>query len=271
MPIVDLQLRLRELGRIRLGQKGSKGEPQKLDRFRITSPNRGLIEQVAGLYGGTVAPWTPQGGSPQFEVVTNVTSIPVVVPPQSAYTQWMELWSGGGCVRRCDGQRDTISDVPCLCKAEGSESCKPTTRLNVMLREVAALGVWRLETHGWNAAVELPGMAEICSRVGRDLPASLTLEQRTSKSNGKTRHFMVPGLIPEITPDELVTAQPRREIEAPAVTAIEQGTDYVALVASASTDEELRGIWAMAQDRDLATDQLSEAIRQRMAALRPPE
>ena len=48
MPILDLQLRQRELGRIRIGRKAAgKGNPQKLDKFRFTSASRESIEHIA--------------------------------------------------------------------------------------------------------------------------------------------------------------------------------------------------------------------------------
>jgi hypothetical protein len=60
VPIVEAQLRrrLRELGRIRIGQKvtgdNGKSRPAKLDHFRVTSGSRVLLENVAALYGGEV-------------------------------------------------------------------------------------------------------------------------------------------------------------------------------------------------------------------------
>lgn len=113
MPISPLVLQRRhaELGRIRLGAKeqftrrdGSAGtRPAKLDRFRFTSPQRGLIEAVAALYGGTVKAWD-SSGKPEFEVLTTAQSLPVIVV-KGGLTQWMEFWSSGGCIHRCDGER----------------------------------------------------------------------------------------------------------------------------------------------------------------------
>ena len=63
MPISPLVLQRRhaELGRIRLGVKvpvGTSGKtrPDKLDRFRFTSPNAALIADIATLYGGEARP-----------------------------------------------------------------------------------------------------------------------------------------------------------------------------------------------------------------------
>src|SRR4051812_30676897 len=122
MPIIDLQYKLRELGRIRAGEvvataKG-KHRPSKLDHFRITSHSRRIIEQVAALYGGTPSQWTPQNGSDQqWQVTVTADRIPILVPPQSI-TQNYELWSGGGAVRRCDGETEQKSGKPCLCNPD---------------------------------------------------------------------------------------------------------------------------------------------------------
>jgi hypothetical protein len=72
-PIVDMQQRFQELGRIRIGiqveyeKDGKKrSRPEKLETFRLTSPNRDLLEAAVIAYGDAeIRPW--QG---QWEVVT---------------------------------------------------------------------------------------------------------------------------------------------------------------------------------------------------------
>src|SRR5690242_11256283 len=108
MPITPavLQRRHVEQGRIRLGVKGDRGQPQKLATFRFTSPNRRHIEALAAAYGGEARPWQSPAGA-EFEVITDAKDIPVTVLRAGA-SQWLEAWSGGGCVHRCDGE--TIHD-----------------------------------------------------------------------------------------------------------------------------------------------------------------
>src|SRR5579875_1118177 len=123
MSILDLQKRLHEDGRIRIGQQVAMGNgkkrPAKLDRFRFTSQSKRAIETVALLYGGAVQQWADAPMGEQWEVVTEVTEFPVVLGPETiSFSQAYELWSGGGCKRRCDGERETISDGPCLCDPE---------------------------------------------------------------------------------------------------------------------------------------------------------
>lgn len=277
MPILDLQQRQRELGRIRIGHKvGPKNRPEKLDRFRFTSPSESLIRSVAEAYGGTAQPWDGNGTA-QWEVITDAKRLPILVPPQPV-SQWYELWSGGGCQRRCDGITEQLSDAPCLCGPDPEQrQCKPTTRLNVVLRDVHGVGVWRLESHGYYSAVEIPQTAAfLASATGQGvyLPAHLSLEERVVKRPGQQpNRFMVPTIEVDVTPAQLMAggggAVAIGGDGAPALPqggppAIEAGggrtdSDWLALVESASTAEELRALYQQAKDAN-ASGAVAHAI-----------
>lgn len=274
MPILDLQLRQRELGRIRIGTKAAgKGNPQKLDKFRFTSASGELIEQIAALYGGDATPWVNDGQS-QFEVFTAVNRVPILVPPQPI-SQWYEMWSGGGCQRRCDGQKNILAgDAACACPADPldraelaakGKACKPTTRLNVVLADVAGIGVWRLESHGYHSAVELPMVAEFLAQAteaGAYLPAELALTPRSSKRPGQgKREWLVPIIEVKTTPRALMAGNvgaigsgqkaaigsARRAIEA-APAATDPGTEHWERRADgAKTVEDLTAVLGDAQ------------------------
>lgn len=204
MPIapIVLQRRHAELGRIRLGDKGSKGQPQKLDKYRFTSPHETHIRDLAELYGGKAESWD-NNGKPEWEVKTTADSIPVVVV-KGGLSQWMETWSGGGCVHRCDGITNQVTGQPCeqdtttiTFKGQtyrAHDVAKPTTRLSVMLPELEAIGVWRMESHGWNSAAEIPNMHDLAAYLGDLVPARLLLAERRSVKDGQTRRFVVPVL-----------------------------------------------------------------------------
>ena len=206
MSIIKLQRRLREIGRIRIGETvdatNRKGEPikrpKKLDTFRLTSPDGSVISSAAEIFGGDPKPWTdaPTGG--QFEVITKAASLNVIVPPNGmAFSQYYEEWSGGGCQKRCDGEWDVVRDKACDCDPD-KRSCKFHTRLSVILTELPGLGVWRLDTQGYYAAVELAGVVDVISFYadrGQHLPGRLRLEQREVKRPGEpTNKFVVPVL-----------------------------------------------------------------------------
>jgi hypothetical protein len=279
MPILDIQKRARELGRIRIGQTvaitkrdGTPGtRPEKLDRFRLTSASKPLLEKIAGLYGGTVVEWQPQGGGAKaWEVVTDSRRLPIMVPPQPV-SQWYEYWTGGGCKHRCDGHTNVLLDEPCdPDEFNHTEALKrPTTRLNVVLRDVEGIGVWRLETHGWNAAVELPDSAEFLAAAGGYVNGWVSLEARTSKAevpdrkNGgtkiETRHFMVPIIEIDVTPAELMAGKGRVVTptlegpvpQTPALPGADPFATYTDLVAAATSKEDLMAIWEEAKGQNL--------------------
>jgi hypothetical protein len=290
MPILDIQKRARELGRIRIGQvqptASGKTRPAKLDRFRVTSHSRPLIESVAALYGGTATEWQPQGGGPAgWEVLTDATRLPILVPPQPI-SQYLEHWSKGGCARRCDGVRELLSDKACLCGPDPSNRlCKPTTRLNVVLREVEGIGVFRLETHGYYAAVELPMAAELLASAGNYIQGYLGLEERVIKRDGETRRFMVPTIDIAMTPQQLLAGggAPAAQLDSGQRAALPAGPgvqDQRALPAAPSVDvdsvraaiaaidtvDDLRAMWA-----DIKTAGLEDVAKERAAELKAAE
>lgn len=270
MPILDIQKRARELGRIRIGQVvptiNGKTRPEKLDRFRLTSQSQPLLTRVAELYGGEVREWTPQGGGASaWEVITTSTRLPIMVPPQPV-SQWYEFWTRAGCAHRCDGTTNWQTGEPCDLESEAHlEALKrPTTRLNVVLRDVEGIGVWRLETHGWNAAVELPDAAEFLAQAGGYVNGWVALEERVSVADGQTRRFMVPIIEIDVTPAQLMAGEGRvatpvvegpvqpKAIEAgPAGVAVEAYADALQQVADATTLPELAGIWDALKDAKL--------------------
>jgi hypothetical protein len=191
MTLLDAQRRLRELGRVRLGEKGERG-PRKLTTFRLTSPNGALLDEASTRWGGEVAVWQgAPGAGVQFEVTLDADELEVFVPPQDIEgSQFYELWTGGGCARRCDGVTETITDAPCVCE-EGKRECKPTTHLLVMLPQLPDMGVWRLTSHGYAAAQEIPATVALLHQFGVTLPAAtLAIEQRSVDK----KQFAVPVL-----------------------------------------------------------------------------
>jgi hypothetical protein len=254
MPIIGLQQQQTEVGRVRFGVKTGtgKGRPTKLDRLRFTSPRKALIDRIAELYGGTVEPWQPPKGNQQWQVITNVTEVPVLIPPQDpGESQWYEMWSAGGCLRRCDGQQEKISKSPCICDPDARD-CKMHTRLRVMLAEVPGLGAWRVDTGSYYAAVELPGVAALLAMANGAIPGRLVLDQRTVtrqvQGRPQTFNFAVPTLhVDEITPQqlasgrvqELIAARAAAAIDGQLRTAIEAAVDYPSLIDAALTVDAL--------------------------------
>lgn len=206
MPIEDLTLELRELGKLKLGEE-TADRPRALDTWRLTSRHPNLIEAAEGLYGGT-AVYTAEGGG---DLITDTAELDVLLPPQDvAANQWFEHWQAGGLQRRCTGTAMVeFTDHgwekigPCLCEDEnrGERLCKPTTVLRVVLPELPDIGIWRLTTKSIYAAQELPGVAALLLSATANLigdalaPAVLGIDSRTKKTPGQPpHHFKVPVL-----------------------------------------------------------------------------
>jgi hypothetical protein len=208
--ILDIQHRQRELGRIRMGERGSKGQPVRLEKFRLTSPAEHLLQVASSLWGGTVSPWNDAPTPGQFELYTETDTLPIVIPPgREPVSSFYEAWTGGGCTHRCDGVTNYITDTPCSCDPE-NRTCKATSRLSVMLPDLPDIGVWRAESHGINAAMEWPGtiaVLQMASEAGRFIPARLRLEQRMAKKDGRTNRFVVPVIDIDITGRELMSGE----------------------------------------------------------------
>lgn len=215
VPVKDFGRRMVEHGRIRLGVKAGRAM-KSIDTFRFTSPDETAIRQLAEQFGGEARPWSDPKASPinQWEVVSTSSEIAVWIIPGGLDVNY-EMWSGGGCVRRCDGvecetsQRSFDADyepvmVPCICSSKGKLECRPYTRLNVIIPSIRFGGSWRLESKGWNAAEELPGMAEMLSNIqdGGHLRGRLRLEHR--QSQGGRRKFVVPTLAIDVSVNEML-------------------------------------------------------------------
>ena len=230
MRIIELQRRLREVGRIRIGAqvatKNGKTRPDKLENFRLTSRDQKVIEAAAEQWGGTAQSWDGAPDGKQWEVYTDTDQMNVVVPPgDMAFSQAYEQWSAGGCKVRCDGQWDHVADAECHCDPE-ARACDIHSRLSVILPDLPGMGVWRLDTQGYYAAVELGGLVDLIaahSARGVMLPARLRLEQRSVKrpkpggGGVETRRFAVPVLDVDVHPLALTggTFTPAGEIATP--------------------------------------------------------
>lgn len=212
MPIIQTQKRLAQAGRIRAGEqvesRGGKRRPAKLAHWRLTSNSSRNLDAAAAMYGGRVQGWAGAPNEGQYELYTEATELGVVVLPERlGFSQWWELWSGGGLIRRCDGVSvvDLCGGGPCQCDPDVRE-CRPKTRLSVLLRGLPGVGLWRLDTSGHYAQAELAGAMEMAEllvelRGLSVLPGTLRLDQRSVKrpdpedrSKTVTYRFAVPVL-----------------------------------------------------------------------------
>jgi hypothetical protein len=289
--ILSLQRQARELGRLRTGYTDGK-RPARSGTWIVTSHSEDYIVAAADQWGGEPEKWQPLGGGPeQWRVVTTTDTLSAILPAGDPLSQSYELWSGGGCARRCDGTTDFMSNGPCVCLAQHGDLwyeqpkgvvCSATTRLNVFLPDMPDVGVWRVETHSYYAASEIAGAVDLIhSTTGgsNPLPIRLRIEQRQRKAHGQTKRF--PVVVVElrgITTGQLLSggvqaSQIGGRADAPALAVGPSAADWGpatdgisgdlrnlapldvasvrAAIAAAKTVTELREMWSMAKEAGL--------------------
>ncbi|MGW2742334.1 recombination directionality factor [Streptomyces sp. NPDC001450] len=269
--IKTLQRQAAELGRIRTGYSRPHDDPKrkrvpmKSQTFILSSHSRDYVERAAELYGGTVEPWTPQGQNvEQFRVVTEARELRAILPAGDPLSQSYEMWSGGGCVRRCDGEIERIKREPCICLARYGEDwherkpdevCRPTSRVGVMLPDLPDIGVWRLETHSYYAADAMAGgLDTVLQATGGKgmMPVRMWIEQRTAVRKGKTKRFQVVMMVPSLPtlrqalsgPLSTAAALDPSSLDRPAIEAAPAGRpDYLDEARQCRTADEVREVW----------------------------
>ncbi|MEV4437518.1 hypothetical protein AB0K09_00625 [Streptomyces sp. NPDC049577] len=289
--IVTMKRQAAELGRIRTGYSRPNPDPDKRpipvrsETFVFSSHSRDYVAAAAELWGGEVEQWTPQNQKiAQYRVISRAKEIRAILPAGDPLSQAYEMWSGGGCSRRCDGETERLSGQPCLCLARYGpewhersprEVCRPTSRIAVMLPDLPDLGVWRLESKSFYAADAMAGGVDIVLQAteGRSLmPVRMWIEQRSVVRHGETKTFPVVMVVPSLPQLRHALAGPIPTAAAldPAVLAgrpaIESGRpDYLAEAARCRTPDEVREVWHRANRAgDVARDGSDELSRQLM-------
>jgi len=226
MSVLDIQRRGQQIGRLRMGEQVGTGKftqdgkekmrPVRRDTWRLTTGSRHMADSAAAYFGSEVRPWNGQ-----WDVDTKRSEITVMVPPRDqVISQNYEMWNAGGCVRRCDSQAEQISGGPCLCphaadpgdaeevaraalrradmaRKNPPQACHLITRVSFMIPDLPGLGVFRLDTSSYYAAVEI-GDAAMLMQAARDqgvfLSAILRIDQRQRVAGGQTKKYPVPVL-----------------------------------------------------------------------------
>lgn len=280
--LLNIQRKAAEHGRLRTGYtQGNR--PMRSATWVITSHSEEHVRTAAELWGGTPETWKPLNSTiEQWRVITKTATIEALITPGDPLNQYNELWSGGGCQRRCNGQTELLSQQACICAARFGEDwhqqkkgtvCSATSRLNVMLPDLSGMGMWRAETHSFYAASEWGAMVDMVL-AGTDgkgfLPVNLRIEPRQRVANGQTKKF--PVVVVElrgVTPRQalagpLSTAVALDPTGARAVAAIEAPRpDYLAQAEGALTVDDVQDVYRAAHAAGHLNDELVAALSKR--------
>lgn len=285
--LLNIQRRAAEHGRLRTGYtQGNR--PVRSATWVVTSHSEEHVRAAAELWGGEVEQWTPLNSNiAQWRVITKASSIEALITPGDPLNQYNEMWSAGGCQRRCDGETELLSRQSCLCARQFGEDwhtqpkgrvCSATSRFNVMLPDLSGMGMWRAETHSFYAASEWGGMVDMVL-AGTDgkgfVPVTLRIEPRQVVRDGKTKKFPVVVV-------ELRGVTPRQALAGPMSTAVAldpSGTravaaleaprpDYLALAAGALTVDDVGDVYRDANAAGHLNDELVAALSKRAEELK---
>ncbi|MFF5972263.1 hypothetical protein ACFY7C_12160 [Streptomyces sp. NPDC012769] len=285
--LLNIQRRAAEHGRLRTGYtQGNR--PVRSATWVITSHSEEHVRTAAELWGGTPESWKPLNSTiEQWRVITKAASIEALITPGDPLNQYNEMWSAGGCQRRCDGQTELLTRQPCLCAAQFGDDwhtqpkgrvCSATSRLNVMLPDLSGMGMWRAETHSFYAASEWGGMVDmvLAGTNGQGfVPVNLRIEPRQVVREGKTKKF--PVVVVElrgVTPRQalagpLTAAAALDPTGARAVAAIEAPRpDYLADAQAALTVDDVQDVYRTAHAAGHLTDELVAALKERADELK---
>lgn len=244
VPIAELaQGRPQEHGKLKSGIKlevrgkpNSPPRPATTPTWRFVTPDHEVAAQLAEKYGISTrhkpCPEAKMGeifidDRGQSDFVSAAEEIDIALPPYDPLggTPIYELWSGGGCLRRCTGgdgpeacnlrfSKETGEDTDvwyepaaCQCLAQQNVVCKPTTRLSVLLPGIRVGGVWSFSSTSYDVAREFQqmiGILEMAAVQGFKIAKARLVSRQKTTPRGK-RKYTVPILIFPGTLGELVT------------------------------------------------------------------
>jgi len=284
--LLNIQRRAAEHGRLRTGYtQGNR--PVRSTTWVVTSHSQEHVRTAAELWGGEPESWKPLNSTiEQWRVITKASSIEALITPGDPLNQYNEMWSAGGCQRRCDGETELLSRQPCICLARFGEDwhqqkkgtvCSATSRLNVMLPDLSGMGMWRAETHSFYAASEWGGMVDmVLAGTNGDgfVPVTLRIEPRQVVRDGQTKKFPVVVV-------ELRGVTPRQALAGPLPTALAldpSGTreplaleagrpDYLAEAEGALTSDDVRDVWRQASKNGHVDPKGSDELSKELMAI----
>jgi hypothetical protein len=182
------------VGRFRAGRQ-LQGRPMSLTTWRITTGDPDVAAAVAERFGAIEGPqeWETKTDE-RLEVITEATSINVIIANPKHITSEMVLWGRKGKVRQCDGVKQASGDS-CVCPSDFGErikgandgtACEPSISYLFSLADAPELGRFRFQTGSWTVARQVAEVETALAAIDGPAVGTLTLEQRTRKDSGST-------------------------------------------------------------------------------------
>ena len=203
MPIKNLNKRLVETLKIKIGGKGAERDGKK-GKYRL--PVKWDHFKVTGLEKDSKDNFIPDAGI-MATLGDKPKSLPILLLTddidknfQTAYAcyQGSKLYcigDGETCERRSDkeeGKKDTLVCDPDTCPMFQSKACKPSGILSCMLPQSEKVGgVAKFRTHSWNSIINITSSLEaiklITGGVLFGIPLSMELMEKQTEEHGKVK------------------------------------------------------------------------------------
>jgi hypothetical protein len=144
----------------------TKTKPLSLSQWRFTSDDPDVAARIAELFGGQPEEWETEKSN-NLQVLTESTSIDLILDDPSALRSRMVLWGRKGVIHACDGMYfvDGVEiGQPCGCpaefaarkaQAERGTGPQPEITVKARLAEDEELGFFLYRTSSWTLTREL--------------------------------------------------------------------------------------------------------------------
>jgi len=176
------------VGRFRSGRMVDN-RPESLSEWRITTGDPAVAEAVAGMFGGHPEEWETTKED-ALEVMTNASSVPIVIDGPDALKARMVLWGNNGAIiHECDGMEFLDEDrkgTPCGCPqlfadrkalAKKGIGPKPETSLVFRLQDDPEIGKFRFQSASWDLVRDFPNLVSALENIGGPANATLALTE----------------------------------------------------------------------------------------------
>ncbi|RLK22657.1 hypothetical protein DER29_0495 [Micromonospora sp. M71_S20] len=197
------------VGRFRSGYQVN-GRPASLEKWRVTSGDPAVAEEVRRMFGGDKPQTWETTGEDNLEVFTNAERVKILLDGPRAIRQEMVLWGRNAALRRCDGVEQTGVDAddpakgrPCECPAsyqdrkdaaKAGRGCQPSTTAYFKLADAPDLGRFKFNSGSWSLVRDIVTTEKALDEIGGPALAWLGLEvvSYEVKATGAKRQFTKP-------------------------------------------------------------------------------
>lgn len=166
----------------------ANNRPQSLADWRVTTGDPEVAKAIGLLMGGSPNEWETSKDD-SLEVLTNASSVSIVIDGPKAINARMILWGRSGPIHECDGVEflspDEDKGKPCGCPAlladrkafaRSGHGPQPNTTVIFRLAEDYDIGIGKFTSTSWDLVAVLDEVKSDLERIGGEALCTLSLE-----------------------------------------------------------------------------------------------